>query len=214
MNPKVRIMLEDLLELYSCQSTDEVTAWDRMLEFLATDSRATLCCEFNHRFVWLYDNELLTRKTIQIYDRKLLSSDFYDHLGNIYVERILPQLPYQINEYSPMSHRQAELQAESMIPNPNEKKSILVPYAGTGRLIMAIHQRSPKSAIYGFERDLRLYRIALTNMCIHSVNATILHADPDKHELDISTPNGRANWQLSNKWNPNVQELKSETPVL
>ena len=78
---------------------------------------------------------------------------------------------------------------------------------------MGAYKKAPGAYFFGVERNLDLYRIALTNLAIHDIPAVILNVDLDKYETDISLPNGRYNWQFANNWNPDTNQFRinSET---
>ena len=201
-------MLENLLDIFSEEFKDKLVAWDRFIEFLATDSRGSLIFQLDHKFEWLYQNNAFINRVLSAYDHKLLKSDYYDHLGELYLKR--KASPKKDNSFptSIFPTQVAETMADVIIPDTDERRRILIPDAATGRLIMATHKRAPKALTFGVESNLRLYRIAFTNLCIHGIYGKLLHADPEKHEVDIATRDGKHNWEFANSWSSHWNELK------
>ena len=77
---------------------------------------------------------------------------------------------------------------------------------------MAAFAAAPEAVLFGAERDLRLLRIAHTNLAIHGITAYLLHADYREHELALDTADGEYNWKQANSWKARIDCLKSKEP--
>ncbi len=98
----------------------------------------------------------------------------------------------------------AKMTMEERLENP----TVLDPAVGTGRLLMAAYKQVPGGLFFGVDTDLRALRIATTNFFIHDIPGYFLHADSLLHETDISTEEGRYNWQFANSWYSQIDRLK------
>lgn len=191
-------MFERLILKFS----DPIKAWDRLIEFLATDNSARLITKLNHNFKWLTDDSKLVSDLLNIYEPDLLKTDFHDYLGELYEDKIASKT----NAQSILtSDSEAKKRIESQIINTNENKTILDPAVGSGKLLMAAHKIAPNAKLFGVDYDIQKLRIAYANLAIHGIPGYLLHANPSRHEIDISTENGRHNWKYANSWN-NVQD--------
>lgn len=200
MQPKARAMLENVYDLISKKVQDNKKAWDYLVEFVAVDNRAGLIFDIDHKFEWLFEDNGLAKKILEIYDDELLRTDYYDHLGDMYIHHVLP-MNEQMTKTHYIRHQTAiDVLADTIITDSNEPFKFLDIEAGTGRLLMAAYKQTPKAHLFGVERNLDLYRIALANFAIHEIPAQMLHADLGIYEIDISLPNGRYNWQFANRW--------------
>lgn len=207
MKPKVRTMLEELLNVFTDKFADPLVSWDRFIEFLATEARGSVFYQLDHKFEWFHEDRPFIEKILKLHDPALLRSDYHDHLGELYSAFWANTLRRDPKDLSFIPYDVAEDTANAFVGRTDERKRIFVPHTGTGRLIMAVHRRAPNSILFGSESDLRKYRIAYTNLCIHRIYASIIHADHDSHELDISLSAGRENWQYANKWYPQTEKL-------
>ena len=208
MQPKARAMLENLYELFNKKTQDQKKAWNYLLEFLLIDSDVTHIFEIDHKFEWLFCDLGLVKKTREIYDDKLLRADYHDHLGEMYLDHFVPKSKV-LNTKNYMRHQSAiDVLTETILPDSIMPFRFLDIEAGTARLIMAAYKKAPKAYFFGVERNLDLYRIALTNLAIHDIPAVILNVDLGKYETDISLPNGKYNWQFANNWNPDTNQFR------
>ena len=208
MQPKARAMLEDMYDLFSKKVQDKKKAWNYLLEFLLIDSDVTHIFEIDHKFEWLFSDLDLVKRTREIYDNKLLRTNYYDHLGDMYLDHFVPKSKV-LKTRTYVRHQSAiDVLADTVIPESNKPFRFLDIEAGTGRLIMAAYKQAPRAYFFGVERNLDLYRIALTNLAIHDIPAHILNADSGKHEIDVSLPNGKYNWQFANTWNPETNQFR------
>jgi len=206
MNTEVRVMLNKMYDLFKNKFQNSIYAWDRFIEFLAIDNNAIYARQLDHNFEWLLKDIQFSVDLMNIYNPKLLRSDYYDHLGDMYVEiflskrgkRGLDQRSNKIEEY----REQLENQAVS------RQLKILDPAARTGRLLMSVYKTYPNSILFGVEPDIRLYRIALTNFAIFNIPGYVLNADGKIHELNLTSENGQHNWGYSNVWNPPTKKFK------
>ena len=201
-------MLEMMYDLLEARSADRLLAWDRLVELLAVDNCGPLMFHMNNGFEWLLDDQMLASDVLEIYDRELLRSDFHDHLGDMYLEKIVSGSSGKKADIFYTPANVASLLAEMTIGNGRKQLRVIDPAVGTGRLLMAAYQRSPHSVLFGVDTDLRALRIALTNFAIHNIQGYLLHADSLRHEIDISTPAGRDNWRYANRWQSQMHKLQ------
>lgn len=212
MNPKVRTMLEGMYAAFEKEFEDRYTAWDRFVEFVAADNRGELILMFCNDLSWLKDKKTLTDRIIKIYDPALLKSDYYDHLGSIYLEKFVSKIYARHTGQFLTPMGLAKALADMNVPDTNEEINILDPAVGSARLLMAAHKRAPNACLFGVDIDLRMLRIAYTNFCIHNISGLLLHADSLKHEIDISTNDGLYNWKHANSWISQIDELREMSP--
>lgn len=208
MQPKARALLEDLYDLFNRKTQDKKKAWNYLLEFLLIDSNVTHIFEIDHKFEWLFSDLGLVKKTREIYDDKLLREDGHDHLGDMYLDHFVPKSRVLKARNYIRNESTLDVLADTLLPVLDGPFRFLDIEAGTGRLIMAAYKKAPEAYFFGVERNLDLYRIALTNLAIHDIPAVILNADLGKYETDISLPNGRYNWQFANVWNIDTKQLR------
>ena len=201
-------MLENMYDLFIDKYQDPLKSWDSMIEFLAVDNCASLVWKLNNKITWFYENSNFVERVMNIYDYNLLKSDYYDHLGDMYLEKILSRTGTGRRGSFLMPANEAESLARMTVQEADKPIKVLDPTVGTGRLLMAVHKRAPNSLAFGVDIDLRALRIAYTNFAIHNIEGYLLHADNRKHELDISTENGKNNWKFANNWYSRINELK------
>lgn len=201
-------MLENVYDVFSGEFMDSYKSWDRFIDFLTVDQCAPLIVKLNHKFEWLFDNKNLLDKVMKVYRPSLLKSEFYDHLGEMYLEKIVSKHDAKRKGQFLTPMNLAELMAKMTIPETNDKFNILDPSVGTGRLLMAAYKRAPKATMFGVDIDIRALRIAFANMAIHKIRGYFLHANSLKHEIDISTKAGKHNWQYANSWYSYMDKLK------
>jgi type I restriction-modification system DNA methylase subunit len=209
MKPLVKTMLEDILHVFTEKFVDPLQSWDRFIEFIATEARGSVFYELDHKFEWFHEDFAFANRVLKLHDSNLLSSDYYDHLGDLYYEFCDTREPPEKTKLIP--YAAAEKIASVHFDASDEVKTIFLPYMSTGRTLMAVHRKAPKSLLFGSESDPRLYRIAYANLCIHDIHAAIINADNDSHELDISTKCGQENWRYANQWYDQQDNLVSKT---
>ena len=209
MKSEVRKMLDSMYDTLTAKFHDPVKAWDHLIEFLAVDNCGSLFYQVDHKFEWLFEDRGLADKLMNTYDPKILRSDYYDHLGEMYLDRVIStdQAQRQGQFLTPMAV--AEMTAAMTIGETDKPVRVLDPCVGTGRMLMAAHRQAPNAKLFGVDLDQRMVRIALTNFAIHDISGYLLHADSLHHETDLSTEEGRYNWQFANRWNSNLDQLKS-----
>jgi len=207
MEKEVRGMLEDMYAVLNEKYNDPIKSWDSLIELIAIDNCAALIFQINHKLQWIYQDRKLADEIKNTYDSELLRSDFYDHLGEMYLEKIVSKEGAKEGIYlTPMNY--VNKRAQMLIEKTKMKLKILDPTARTGRQLMASYKRAPNSLFFGADTDLRALRIAFTNLAIHGIKGYLLHADCFKHELDLANDDGWYNWQYSNKWYSCMDKLK------
>ena len=208
MNPEVRKMLENIYDLLTEKFHDSYTAWDHFIDFLATDNCGSLIHQLDHKFEWLFEDSRLTDRLMNTYDPEKLRSDHYDHLGEMYLDKVVgPRRAHDKGLHlTPMNV--AESMAAMTFDKTEKPVNVLDPTVGSGRLLMAAHKLAPNARLFGVDADLRMVRIAFTNFAIHGLSGHVLHADSLVHETDISTDEGRENWRYANQWYSRMDKLK------
>lgn len=208
MNQEVRQMLEYMYVLLNQKFNDSVKAWDALIEFLAVDNCGSLFYQLDHKFEWLFEDKELTKALTITYNPELLRSDYYDHLGEMYIEYLVGKKDAVKRGLYLTPKTEADSIAAMTLSETDKKLNILDPAVGTGRLLMAVHKIAPNSKLFGVDVDLRALRIAFTNFAIHSISGYLLHADNLNHEIDINNRDGMSNWQHANKWYSCKDKLK------
>lgn len=200
MNQEVRAMLEGMYDLLTGKFHDPVKSWDRLIEFLAVDNCGQLFYQLDHKFEWLFEDSRLAEAVMKTYNPKLLQSDYYDHLGQMYLDKIVSKDQAMRRGIFLTPMNVADAMAKMTIPETQKSMNILDPAVGSGRLLMAAHKKAPGARLFGVDIDLRLVRIAFANFAIHKIPGYLLHADSLLHEIDIGIEGGRNNWQYANRW--------------
>ncbi len=200
-------MLENMYGLFNEKVQDKRKAWDYLIEMLAVDNRGSIIFEIGHKFEWLFDDKGLVKKVLDVYDGELLKSDYYDHLGDMYLHHIVPKSEELDKARYIMHQPPAEELSEMITAISKEIIRFVDPLTGTGRLLMAAHKKVPLARCFGVERDLDLYRIAVTNFAIFNIPGYILHDIASKEDIDPSRPFGNQNWKYANHWNPTTNQL-------
>lgn len=208
MNQKVRTMLEKMYFLFIDKFQDPIESWDRLVEFLAVDNCGPLLHQLNHKFEWFFQDSKLSDAVINLYDPELLKSDYHDHLGDMYLEKIVSQERAKRKGMFLTPMNLADTLTQMTIQKTNKPLNILDPAVGSGRLLMAAYKTAPDSMFFGVDIDLRALRIAFTNFAIHNISGYFLHADSLYHNIDISTENGIHNWKYANNWYSCMDKLK------
>lgn len=208
MKQQVRTMLESTYGLFQQKFQDSYSAWDRFIEFLAVDHNPLLFRQIDHKFEWLFDDSELIKKLEHSYNPQLLGSDYYDHLGDMYLEKVVSKYRVQRLGQFLTPESVADMLAQMTIEKTDEPVNILDPAVGSGRLLMAAHKVAPNSRLFGVDNDLRMIRLAMTNFAIYRIHGYLLHADSLRHEIDIGTPAGRDNWRYANRWQSQMHKLQ------
>lgn len=193
-------MLEGVHKLLYQKFQDPIQVWDSFIEFIAVDHSPPVLQQLNHKFEWFFEDEKFAHGMIEKYNPSLLQIDFYDHLGEMYLEKIVTKKDAERRGLFVTPMEVATLMAAMTIPQTEKQVNVLDPCVGTGRLLMAGYKMAPNGLFFGVDIDLRALRIAYTNFAIHGIKGYLLHADSLLHETDISTEEGRQNWEYSNKW--------------
>ncbi len=208
MNQSVKTMLEKMYDLFQREYNDTYQAWDNMVSFIAGDHSTNYIWQNKENLKSLLEKKVLMDKVIELYDYKLLKSDYYDHLGDIYLEKIVSSSEAKSRGQFFTPHHVGKMMAEMTIDKTDEKINILDPCVGSGRLLMEAYKQAPNATFFGVDLDLRMVRIAMTNFAIHSIKGYFLHANSLQHEIDISKEDGLANWQYANNWYSHIDKLK------
>lgn len=208
MKQEVRKMLENMYEVLTGKFHDPYKAWDHFIEFLAVDNCGSLLYQLNHKFEWLFEDSWLADKLMKIYDPEVLRSDYYDHLGEMYLEKLVGTRQAQERGQFLTPMNVAESMAAMTIGQTDKPIRVLDPCVGTGRLLMAAHKTAPNALLFGADIDLRALQIAFANFAIHGISGYLLHADSLVHDTDISTDDGIYNWHFANRWDSCMNKLK------
>lgn len=206
-------MLENLYELFCSKSEDSVKGWDRLIEFLAVDNYASMISQLDHKFDWLFKDEDLSCKVMNLYKPSLLRDDPHDHLGDLYLEKMVSSSEIQKRGQFLTPRELAETLATMTIRETKKEVTVLDPAVGTGRLLIAARKYAPNGIFFGVDNDIRMLRIAMTNFAIHNIPGYLLHADALYHDIDLSSENGRYNWRFANKWHSHTDKLRPARQV-
>lgn len=134
------------------------------------------------------------------FDIKLLQEDVWDWFGELATELgISDDLPGSAILRSDVKLFRDSF-ASTVAPRLHEIQDnpVLDPLVGTGRVILAHHEWRDQIVIYGYEKNKLSYHVALLNSFIYGMNVFILHADPDRHNMDLNSKN----WLAANQWMP------------
>lgn len=205
MNKDVSSMLEKIYDLFLKKFKDEPIAWDHFIEFIAIDNQGSLFFEIPHKFEWLFEDQNFCKAVLDIYDSKMLRSDYYDHLGELYFNTVIKQSDKLL------SYEKAESIVLNYIDKTDKQIKILIPNCQTGRVIMAAKEIANKAIIYAIEPDIRLYRIALTNMIIHNIKGYILCTNKLRSDVDDVINDSFNKWKYANAWCVPSTQLKPIT---
>ena len=154
MNQDVRKMLEGMYDLLTQKFHDPVKAWDSLIEFLAVDNCGSLIHQLDHKFEWLFDDMDFAKRLTKAYDFELLKSDYYDYLGEMYLERIVGKKEAGKGGLYLTPMNVADSMAAMTIKETDKSLNILDPAVGTGRLLMGAHKRAPNALLFGVDIDL------------------------------------------------------------
>lgn len=201
-------MLSNMYEIIDGKINDPTKSWDNLIEFLVAENSASHYFQIKHNLEWLINDHPLAKRLMNIYDPRLLKSDFYDHLGELYLERVVSNIYTKKSGIFLTPGQVADSMATMTIGKTDKAIKVLDPAVGSGKLLMSAHKASPNAYLFGVDIDLRLLRIAMTNFAIHDIPGCFLHADILRHEIDISKENGRANWHYMNRWYSCMDKLK------
>ncbi len=207
MNPEVMQCLENTYALFQTKCATTLDAWDRFIEFIAADNDASLLHHLDQDFPRILADRKFRQGVNQSYSFDLIRSDFYDHLGDLYVERVFPHYKRPGDSCVLQSMNEALVKAAEKVPATDRIIRVLDPGCGTGRKLMCAYKLSRNGLFFGVERDIRLARIAMTNCAIHGLKSYILNADPEFHEIDITRMAGLENWHYANQWRSQMDKL-------
>ena len=199
MDPDVRNMLEQMYEILFRKIHDKRIAWNCLLEFLALDNSGQYLLEVKWQITEVIQNPELLGNLSRIYDRKLLASDYYDHLGEIYFEKCENQI-YESTPNNLLPIDESQRIAEKAVGDDTEIKTVMDRKVSTGRLLMAVHKIAPNVILFGMESDIQLYQIALVNMAIHNIPAFLICASENNSKQRFENT-GLQEWKQANQWN-------------
>jgi len=188
-NSKVRDMLNNLYELFLNKFKDKEKAWDYFLLFIAVDNNGNLILDSGINLHWLLRDKKFFNSVLSIYDSKLLKSEVYDHLGELYFDIF--------GENNPQN---SIISDEQIIEKYKASKLILDISNKVSKNVISIQKNNPSAIIFGVTTDLNILRIALTNSFIFGIKCFLLNADSKLHELSLTTQNGLFNWKFANQW--------------
>jgi type I restriction-modification system DNA methylase subunit len=207
---EVRNVYDSLFKVLYDEYNDSNLAYERLLEFLAVDNCPPIIRDIDGQLNWFFENEDVRGKLIEAYDVKAVQSERYDHLGDLYLENVIGEYEAKKRKLYFTPHSVASALAKMTLEgNTKKQPNVLDPAVGSGRLLMAAHEYCPSAKLYGVDNSLPLIRTAFTNAAIHSISMYLLHADSLRHVTDISLPEGRENWRHANRWQSQMDRLKS-----
>lgn len=209
MNKEVRNMLENVYRIFKHKYSETFQAWNNFIEFLLIDNSETWIKQLERIPEWLVKEDAFIKKAIMNYDAKLIRSDYYDHLGDMYFTKFNLDRTKHLQSVENIA-----LFADMNIRQTNLEIGILDPSMKTGRYLMAIHKIAPKSVLFGVESDIQLLRIAYVNFAIHGIQAYVLHANSNIHEIELDKDFGIYNWQYMNNWNSCIDKMKKKISIL
>jgi len=208
MNQQVRTMLDNTYNFFKEKYKDPLKAWDLFIEFLALDNNGLLIRQLDNIFDEIIKGNIATDDVNKVYKAEFLRSDYYDHLGEMYFDKIMLKRQERQDKGIFKQKDLSDLLPESAPIGSKKLLKILDLKAGTGRLLMSVYKKYPNSILFGVDSDQRLIRIAMTNFAIHNIPGYLLTADRRIHDIDISHENGKYNWRYANKWHSNFNSLK------
>lgn len=209
INKEVRGVYDSLFKVLYDEYNDGNLAYEKLLEFLAVDNCPPIIRDIDGNLSWFFENEDIRGKLIEAYDVKVVQSERYDHLGDLYLENVIGEYEAKKRKLYFTPHSVADALARMTLEgNTKKQPNVLDPAVGSGRLLMAAHAHCPDARLYGVDNSLALVRTAFTNAAIHSISMYLLHADSLRHVTDIALPEGRDNWRHANRWQSQVDKLK------
>jgi methylase of polypeptide subunit release factors len=200
-------MYQKIFETVQHEFKDYGKTLEHLLEFLVIDSSPFLLSDIEKRMKWLFSNEELADKLLKAYDPKLLRSHNCDYIGELCLahnDRF--SIDWRSKVMSP--RRVTSMLEKASIEKTQDPIRIIDPEAGTGRALLAIHEKAPNAHLFAIEKDLMAFRVAMTNCAIYGIKAYLLHADPSIHDININRPGGKYNWLFANRWDTCWQYLK------
>jgi len=195
-------MIENMYNAFVCEYNEPRESFERLLEFMAADFYFPLSLQFEYGIEQILKRARLVEKLKKHYDPGLLSKDVCDPLGDLYCELFAPMRTQTLSG--------SDCTAIDNAHTSEFKRALVDSRVGTGSSLIQYSKKHPNTLLYGVDRDLTCIRIALINSAIYKVPMLLLHANPDVHEIDPSTENGRFNWQYSNCWDSHMDRLKEK----
>lgn len=217
-----RKMYDDMFECFLKEQPDKHIAYLWMLASIQQQYELYICKEVDGW--WSTPNfKRAAFASFPMYSEEAAVEDGRDHLGDLYAERVLaPSVAKRLGIFltPPEVVRNicasALSRAKELAEKENRPIRVLDPAAGTGRFLMEARRQLPFSEfpdaeILGVEKDITMYRTAVTNFCIFNTRqAQIIQADTLIHETDPDTENGRHNWKYGKygMWEEHIHEMK------
>lgn len=131
-------------------------------------------------------------------DFDVLRENTWDWFGELYVS-----LGLQQGEGFVAREDMAKEIAKHYKSNKGAVDTFFDPVCGSGRLMMTLFMSYGNHILYyGCDPDITAYHTALVNMKLYKVNAKILYASSNDHNVEITSPN----WRYANQWIPPRQE--------
>ena len=185
-------MLNKVMDIISEQEKveDASQAFDAMLQYVAYK----LSYETMIDTPWL-KQDVMARLDAEL-DLNVLREDMWDWFGEIYEQRV-----GKSDTLIPRNKVQQYVDLHYAVTLYNQTETLLDPYCGTGRLILAVAKKvnDPQAIIYyGAEPDLLAYRIALLNIKLYGLQARIINLNSNRYDVRSQSPN----WKFSNSWFP------------
>lgn len=213
MADHTRGMLEKLYETFSQKYPESLKAWDNMLAFIASFHCGKIMAQFENELEWVAKEPDMLEQVRATYDPRLMKGSNSDALGDMYFESQLDNVQRRAKSYAKTPWDMVNVMSAAIVSATQTRLKIVDPCAGTGRLLLALATRAPNGVYFGIEDDLRISRIALTNLMIHDVHGYILNANYLMHATDLQTEAGRHNWRYSNKWYSQMHNLLPAHPL-
>lgn len=213
MTLPVRAMLDNLYDMFYEKYPDSHRSWDCMLAFIAGFHDGRLMAQFEDELEWVVQEPSILEKVRAMYDPCLMRGNSLDALGEMYFECQLDKAQQRAKSYARTPWKIVKVMSEAIVPETQERIKIMDPCAGTGRLLLALASRAPNGVYFGVEDDLRISRIALTNLLIDNVHAYVLNANYLAHATDLQSDAGKHNWRYSNKWYSQMHNLLPPHPL-
>lgn len=183
-------------------------AFDKLLEFLVVDFSPRAILHIEGKLNWFFENKELAKKLLEVYDPKIIKNTHLDHLGALYCT-LQSNKTIQMKGQFITPYNVSKMIAQMTLNETEKAVTVLDPACGTGSMLLAAHETSPNSILFGVDIDLRAVRTCITNFAIRNIKGYILCADSLRHDTMLNTENGRHNWQFANNWYSHWNELKS-----
>ena len=207
MAKEAQTMINELYSFFKETYTEPIKSWDNMLEFIASYHNPTLLLEKQIKPEWINRDDNFSKKIIEIYDPTILTNNIYDDLGDYYYNNIILKKRIDLPN---VENKISDLLSNINDEDKNLNNLVLDKQVGTGKNLLEIAKRCPHWTYFGVDNDIRHLRIAMTNFYIHNISGYLLHADPQIHDIELITKEGRYNWKYANNWESQIHNLKNK----